>query len=106
MIERIAAAMYDDNLRQLNAIASDRAQRQGYEPMMTTQRPFAEADEHVRVVYRSYAGAALEALMYPTEGMCAALRTGSGNSDINPLWHVKKNGEYFAVMIQSAKDGA
>lgn len=59
--ERIAAALYDDNLRQINASEADRATRHGnnYKAMVMTQAPFAEADETLRKVYLSYADAAI-----------------------------------------------
>lgn len=60
LLHRIAAAMYEDNLRQLNAIAEDRALRHGYSFAPTTHQPFADAEDHVRAVYLSYAKAAIE----------------------------------------------
>lgn len=49
---------------------------------------------------------ALDELLTPTDGMCSSLRSGTANSDINPFWVWQRNAEYFACMVQAAKDGA
>lgn len=55
--EQIAEALYDDNLRQINANSAESADRNKLEPMIVVQKPFAQAEDFVRKMYLSYARA-------------------------------------------------
>lgn len=80
MREQMAAAMYNDNLRQLNNNDYERATRHGYGYAPTFQSPFDEAEDHVRKVYLSYADAALDTLLandaYPDGNMAMQVAGG------------------------------
>lgn len=57
LLVRIAAAMYADNQRQVNALADARAQRHGY-AFVPTQERYEDAPEQVRAMWEGYAAAA------------------------------------------------
>lgn len=98
MLESMARAMYDDNLRQINVNHEAYGIRHGIVPMLMTQPPFAEAGEIVRGMYLSYARAVLEPLRYlPHQLLDVGRGDKMASGDAARFWY---------AVIDAIKEGA
>lgn len=98
-IERMAEAMYDNNLIQLEAVKQNRADRLGYTRHPGSQLPFAQALPHVRKVWIEFAMAALDPLTAPPSaemGEFIMRETGLG-----PL----TSGQAIEAFVRGLKEG-
>ena len=90
MREKIARAMYERNRRKVDGTLCD--------------RPWTEAHGAVRQFHLDSADAMLDAMMEPTEEMCAvAGQYGVGDNGKRAAAHLSRM--TFTTMIQAAKDG-